>query len=659
MTILNWCYGTNGPTQNAAVVDEQLWLAHRYRNRLIELDLIRRKSAENTARTLHPKFHTAVAAYESADAAVTTAYDDLQRSRTKARRRIEPTASQQAAIDAAKDARKVASASLSEAKSDAYALLQEAQAPYRDIADAATPVIDNESKESRKRRVRASYLQMLEDAGLSSGDMAYESASKAARAECGLYWGTYLIIEDAAKDYRKGAPPAFRKFDGHGSIAVQLQNGLTIADAIACEHTQFRMHLPELTERMATRGKDHGLQAHGEAWLRIGSDANRRPIWCVVPFVYHRPLPPDAVVKWVFLDRRRVGLHYVWKLRITLETSRSDVQVDGGPVAVHCGFRSVDGGLRIACALTPDGTTRELIMSARDVQAFAIPADLQSIRDNIHNAVKDELALWIASLASSADTEWILSQTETIAHWNKPDRLNTLVTRWRDHRFTEDRIDSAVLPDTLAWATVKLREYQAQAHYRPVHPDDLSTVFGVMEFWRKFDKHLCEWAANHSRKCIARREQLFRDFAAQLSRTHSHLVIAKVDWKKLKLTPDLDEQDTIGVRGRRVSSIASPGRLSEILREKFAGRNTLVPCAHITHTCHSCSTIHEFDRLQIMTTCAHCGAIWDQDHNAVSNTLARGVVLMAGAAENTDDSDAQQATAKSPRKRRGNRRANQ
>lgn len=657
MSVLNWCYGAKAATQNGDKVDQQLWLAHKYRNRLIELERERRNAAESSARLWHQEFDRAAAEYELAESRVSAAFDAVKVSRTKARKRVEPTAGQQQAIDDAKSSRNIAAKALQEHKAAAYKLLSEAQKPYRDIAASKVEDIDGESPVAKKRRVNAIYLQMLLDAALSAGEAEFEAASKLARAECGLYWGTYLCVEDGAKDYRKGSPPQFRRWDGNGSIAVQLQGGLTFQLAIAKTDNRLRLHLPELTERMAMTGGDYGRQAIGEAWIRIGSDEHRQPIWAIVPFVYHRQIPHDAVIKWAFLDRRKVGLNYQWKLRLTLDTDRKQLEGDGGTVAVHMGFRKVPSGLRIATALDNHGRLEELIMTPADVEAFDKSYDLDSIRDRTANVALDAVATWIKTLSESS--EWFESQTETVMHWRGPERLNQLVTRWRDNRFQSDQQSSECMPELLVWAKSKLAEYRQQAHYRPIHQDDISTVFGLLEFWRKFDKHLVEWSANQSRKCRARRDQMFRDWAARLSQTYTRIVLAKIDWKTLKETPEIDKDDVIETRGRRTSSVASPGRLSEILREKFNGRAVIVSAKDITRKCHACGKCHEFDHSKISTTCVHCGVTWDQDHNAVRNTMANGDVMCQVKTENAEKITDETADVKTARKVRRNRRSTQ
>ena len=52
----------------------------------------------------------------------------------------------------------------------------------------------------------------------------HKQVRRVASEEWGLYWGTYLLIEEAAKKFRKGSPPKFRGFRGEGSLAVQIHS---------------------------------------------------------------------------------------------------------------------------------------------------------------------------------------------------------------------------------------------------------------------------------------------------------------------------------------------------------------------------------------------------------------------------------------------------
>jgi hypothetical protein len=654
MPVYNWCYGAKTPTENLAIVEEQIRLAHQYRNKLVELELARRKAAESAARALHPEFDSAAAKYAEAQARVDAAYAVLKECRVKARKRVEPTAEQRESIEKAKAERRAAGLELGQHKKAAYKALTDAQKPYREIARAQLNLSDDIKPATAKKLITERYLELLRDADLSGGLYEFARDVKEARKASGLFWGTYLPVEDSTKDFQKGAPPKFRRFDGRGFVAIQLQRGLTFRNATECTDTRLQISLPETTYQMASKGKDRGARAIGSIKIRIGSD-DREPVWATVPFTYHRPIPPDAVIKWAFLHCRRVGMHNEWSVRLTIETEYSKLRsTNGQTVAVHLGFRKVATGLRVATAVDTDGRLQELIIDDASAKSFGFSADLISTRDNIANAVLEEFRTWADSAESS---DWFKTETETLSHWRHPDRLNRLVERWRDNRFAADSMPAEVMPATKAWAEKKLREYKQSPGYRPRIVDDLTTVFGLMEFWRKFDKHLVEWSANQTQKCVKRREQLYRTFVAGLRTSYQYAIVADVNWREMREKPEADEEETISTRGRRASSIAAPGRMSEILAESFGKSLVRVASNEITSTCNACNAHHEFDRTRIMTTCTKCGAVYDQDHNAVKNTLASGLVMLKKIIGNAGVIDTDSELETSPRKPRRNRKS--
>lgn len=653
MPVYNWCYGAKAPIENLEAVEEQIRLAHRYRNRLVELELQRRKAAEMAARALHPEFDSAAAAYSEAQARVDAAFAVLKAARVNARKRVEPTADQRDAIEKAKAERRAAGVELAKHKKAAYKALTDAQSPYREIARTQLDIPETTKPATAKKLITERYLELLRQADLSGGLYEFARDVKEARKQSGLFWGTYLPVEDSTKDFQKGAPPKFRRFDGRGYVAVQLQRGLTFRNAIECEDTRLQIKLPEISYRMASTGKDRGARAVGTIRIRIGSN-DREPVWATVPFTYHRPIPPDAVIKWAFLHCKRVGMHTEWSVRLTIETEYSKPKsTNGRMVAVHLGFRSVPSGIRVATTVDDIGNARELILDNASVKSFGLSSDLISTRDNIANAVLEEFRAWVETAELS---DWFKAETETLSHWRHADRLNRLVQLWRDNRFDADRSSSHLMPSTKSWAEKKLQEYTTSPGYRPRIPDDLTTVFGLMEFWRKFDKHLVEWSANQSQKCVKRREQLYRTAVAQMRKDYQYVVVADVNWSEMREKPDADESETLSSRGRRISSIAAPGRLSEIIAEAFGKSLVKTASNEITSTCNACKEHHDFDRKNIVTTCCKCGDVYDQDHNAARNTLAIGLEMLKKRAGNTaaiaSDSEAETRPRKSRRNRK-------
>ena len=329
MPTKNYCFHADAPTDNLTEVSDQMHSAHRYRNRLCELERTRREASEATIRRLSPEYSVLAEAYDVAEAAVEAAYLDLKKERAKARSRLDPTDVQKTAISEAKTARKLAAEAVKKIKIEVYATLKELQSPYMAQAEAAVPVDPDMKPGTRKQKVRAEYLARLAAVELDAGQLAYARDQKQARADCGCHWGTYLIVEDAAKDFGKGPPPAFKTWTGDGTIGVQLMGGLSVEDACDGDDTRFRIALSN-EEELATIGHSHSKHAKGTVRLRIGSHADRSPIWTEFSVTFHRSLPRLGDIRWAYLHRRRIARGDEWQLRMTINEPTTEAPSGDG-----------------------------------------------------------------------------------------------------------------------------------------------------------------------------------------------------------------------------------------------------------------------------------------------------------------------------------------
>lgn len=632
MKTLNWRYGAKTPTKNLEIVTEQLLLASRYRNTLCRLEHNRRDAAYKAAAKANPEFSEALEAYKAAQAAVDEHYAALRLMRQKARRRIEPPAEWVAEADKLRASRNKASEKLSDTKAAAFRMLKERQQPY---LEEATQLVDQEIDKSgkevkpitRKRQITARYHQLLEAAGWDDGGGEHSEAVKQARADSGLYWGTYLTVEDACKTFAKGAPPKFKPFSGNGSVAVQIQGGATIEDLTNGKNTLVQLELPKITKRMARRGKDGGRQLLALLRLRVGSDG-RKPIWAEIPFTYGREFPKDTVIKWAYIDRRRVGIDDYWYVRFIVQTKQQlRPEGESGTVAVHLGYRSTSEGTRVAMSLDDRGNRRMVCIPDSELESLKKRDSLEGFRDQTMDMVVRELQPWIASQGS----DWLREQCEYLHMWKDPTRLARLVLDWAENRFPGDLATTEdTMPKTRVWAIERHARYLKNPRYKPGgEPDNLDTVFGLMQAWRRYDDHMVRWSSQISHKVILRRRNLFGKFAADLRRDYKHLILADVDWSKLSRKAADDEEVTITTSLRRIRSLASPGELTQNLKEVFAGDLTAVSAVNISLECHKCGHVLPKSD-QTRRQCVACGANWDQDDNAVQITLNRGLSKMHG-----------------------------
>src|SRR5690606_22488963 len=96
---------------------------------------------------------------------------------------------------------------------------------------------------------------------------------------------------------RKNAmPPRFRRWDGSGKLAVQLQNGLPVEDAFG-DDTRLQI---DPVDPVAWNSPSRSERIHKnrtKVRIRIGSE-NRKPIWAELDIAMHRPLPKGGKIKW-------------------------------------------------------------------------------------------------------------------------------------------------------------------------------------------------------------------------------------------------------------------------------------------------------------------------------------------------------------------------
>jgi len=537
-------YGAKEPVSGLERVKEQLSLAHKYRNKLTEIERKRRESSAETVRRLSPDLDALQIQLDGLYGELTTAKDAIKSANKHARKKV-GTPEQKAEVKRLTKVIAEVKPRLAEAKRRAYQSVE---------------------GEAALAEIEASTLEEC----------------KAARAASGLYWGTYLQVEQSASQSRKGkAPPRFMRWTGDGKLAVQLQGGMALEEAFIGKDSRFRL------DALPSNAWGKGVPSRHRrttAWLRVGSDG-RNPVWAAVPFTMHRLPPDDSSIKWVYLARRRVGCQYEWSLCLVLSRAEGWGKPDlasGGTVAVNCGWRRMPDGIRAAYWIGNDGQEGELRLSDRDVSRWTKANDLRGIRDTRFNAVVELLADWMSKHESP---DWLAERTRHMRQWRAVAKLAAVVLNWRDNRFAGDE-----------------------------------TIFSAMEEWRKKDKHLYEWEANQKRKAIAWRDDLYRNFAADLSLRYSTVVLDDTDWKKLAKIPE-PESDEVNLAAFN-RTVSAPGRMSAVLKQRFA-ECVRVKAKNTTQRCNVCGELAQFDAAtHLWAKCRNCGAEWDQDANHCLNLLA-------------------------------------
>ncbi len=575
----NFVYGItlskNRPMANEQTALEQVRLAHRYRDDLTKAELDRRAAADETLCQLRPD----LAAMTKQAAALVGDIDEARRE-------------------------------LNKRKSDARS--RRVQCPERDRLkefQSQLRELRAKIKAARTEAFAAPDVRVM----LDGVEDAHAKRLKKMRSESGLYWANYLVIEAAMRGARRGAPPTFRRFDGGGKVAVQLQGGLTVADALAGCDTRFRLEV----QRTMPNGRQYA-----SASVRVGTQEDgRAPVFATAPVVLHRPLPEKGVIKWAFGEARRVASHRRWKLRITVESRRDSWAragaARGGAVAIDVGWRMVDGGLRVAYWIGDDGREGEWVIAHRDLSRWSKVDELRSIRDHMLDDAKELLASWTDQ---HGEPGWMVEWRQgrdlgPVRLWRSAANLALLVHEWRQHLDGPDGNGAAEMHRQLeGWRVENGTRKNGKPRYS----------YGG---WQKQDKHLWEWECHARAKALAWRDDLYRRLVADLRQKYRTAAIEKVDWSKLQEQPgDMDVKGQEVVRTYR--RIAAVGRLVALVNEGFAAHSTVGP-EHTTRQCADCGHRQDVGGERVVT-CEQCGGKEDQDRRAARNLLAGFAAGAAG-----------------------------
>lgn len=410
------------PVENTEKIDEQISLAHRYYNTLVELERTRRKKSREVigaAPSFTPELDAAVAELKAQLAEVR---DRIKAERKKTRKRSE----------APED--KALAAKLKIAFSAAIAKRKEARGTQSDpkVKEALTVIQDEFHIELKK-----------------------------ARAINGVYWGTYLIIEaaiDAARKmplWAKGEPaePRFRRWRGEGAVAVQLIKGLDAAKFLDGTDTKIQLD-PTLYPR--------GRKMRPRLRLRIGSggSSGRDPIWGIWPIKMHRPLPPGAVIKWAKVIRTITAGKPFWMLHLTIEYPEGARACGEGRIAIDVGWRKIPEGIRVAYAIGDDGHHKELVVSKKVLDRFQKVSDLASIREKMLIEMRDG---WFKAYTTENGPEWFIAEAQGCWAWRTPGRFCSLIWRWGQNRWDGD---SEFFERALVWRKQERHLWQWQEFLR-------------------------------------------------------------------------------------------------------------------------------------------------------------------------------------------------
>lgn len=445
-------------------------------------------------------------------------------------------------------------------------------------------------------------------------------------SEMGLFWGTYLLVEDAHDRACRTVPP-WETVSYHGrwtSLAIQIQTSKTMTGSglRACEDKRAQLggpsyslgqrvlgYAPRAVGVVRNKRGDVRPQSFQELRFRTGSTGpgNRIPSWTKLHVLTGRggsrgrsqqpprQIPDDAIVRWVRVHRERVALRDRWWVQIVVDEPIARSAPTGtGTVGIDIGWRRVDGGIRVAYAVSSRGWDRSLIIPDDVLRATEKADSLRAIRDRRSDQMRAQL---IAVRSWPGVPAWYLESTALIHAWRKPGRLVRLLRE----------IETKEWP--FPWIAIGL------------------------DGWRRKDVHLLEWEANSRRRLRLRVLGRQRGWLADILRDHDVLGIEKTI--RIDRLRSRDTADSEGARAAAVAnSEVAPGMLRLLALQMAASRGIRgieVDPHGTTSCCPECGAVAMSDRTQLVIRCEACGHEDDQDRLAAKQIRDRATAAVRDA----------------------------
>ena len=397
-------YGLLPPTAEVARIWEQIWLAHKYRNALVEVERQRRDRARQVMAG-YPAIATLQAEIAALQAQCEVIVEQIKAIKAQLRTKaLRETATLRAELTVLRDAQKAKREDLKTEKA-ALATDATAQAAFAASNDTA-------------------HAQVL-----------------ALRAASGVYWGTYILVEAAMDAARKSKmDPGFVHWAGGGRLGIQIQAG---AAADELETNPYCRVLAAPDHRSGRRANTRRTLQ-----LRIGSDG-RTPIFGEWPMIMHRPIPAEATIKQITVVCRRVGQRVEWRALFSLsfpEIERPMPTIEYAPsnktIALNLGWCQVAGGLRAGYVVTADGREQEVLVPHTVIDRVTKADSIRGIRDEHLNTMRSALSAWVAAnpwpVTPPGAPRGFAERSEHLGHWRSSERFTALARYWRANRFPGD-----------------------------------------------------------------------------------------------------------------------------------------------------------------------------------------------------------------------------
>lgn len=379
-------------------------------------------------------------------------------------------------------------------------------------------------------------------------------------------WGTRLLAGEAAKDTGKESKgdPKRKRWTYEGRVGVQIQGGRP-TDELGpgySKNGQFQLD-PLPVDQWDTRsGRRH---AYTKARLRVGTDEKtHKPIWMEFDVLLHRPLP-DGLLKWAWIKVWRSGNQHHYDLQLVVASENRSYRYQPPPTArmlerlkelgvvTSLAPRTERRGtlaISLDWAATPDGgfVVATAVDDEGHLMSFMLPPDIRKRLEDCHriqrhidthfNEAKDVLRRWVrVNKGSEHAPDWLVENTSHIHAWRAARKLANVAGRWTRETFNPESVEQfwglwrderlnggldlfASFAELDSW-------FQAQGV-----TDSTRRMVLYLEWWRRKNRHLFQYASNRRQRAYARRLDIYRNWAAGLGRLYDTILVDGRDFRK-------------------------------------------------------------------------------------------------------------------------------
>ena len=476
-----------------------------------------------------------------------------------------------------------------------------------------------------------------------------------AKAESGCFPGTKAVVHDAALVSFKTSvfQPAFRKFDGNQRIGSQMLPPLRVdeawggaRDVLQISARPARLGGKNIEQKRAAAARNgHGFctaepQPLAQARLRL-----QKGVYITIPFVLHRPIP-QGTIQFAHLACNRVGTVDRYELHLTVESEdfvRKPTNATG-KLAVNFGWRRLDNGdIRVATTWAGDASPKtQYVLPAKMWEQQAFANRCLGFADDHFLVARRWLAYWVTRISSRT----IGIDLANVAQWRSHGKLAGVVPKMLE-AYAETVDMKQVWRE---WRVARLNQHadlfdQFEVIDQWLRDQGITSKEQVLaiylELWRRKDKHLIDMAREIQLRLQRARLDLYRKWAAQWARQYRDVVVELWDKRETAEGPE-PEDDTRGPQedaACKFRQFVGTGKLVECVKAAFgAERYTEEDARKISALHLGCGG--EVLRPELtqswMVTCPECGQRYDQDLNAARSLMmrseqSRGALTTVGA----------------------------